>query len=188
MQGLVVLIHTDMALPFATGAGALRPASFLKVKALLKPPSQNPRSFGAHMGRAELFVPGKTQGMLAVIEAILQGTQFSHVIFRHFVDEVRQVMVATPESVKNRAADLIQPIFRPIPFGHRWNCADAAGAVSGVVLPVRPSVEVTGHGERSRSPARALLRSFNLLMMRREKGTWGLGAGGALDFHARFRN
>jgi hypothetical protein len=99
--GLVVLIHNDMDVPFAK-PGA-EPAYLAQMKEVLK---RHPKTtiIWAHTGMGRVVRP--VQGHAAVLEAILQDPQFSHVYFDISWDEVAKYLMASPESIKS-TADLI---------------------------------------------------------------------------------
>jgi hypothetical protein len=99
--GLVVLIHNDMDVPFAK-PGA-EPAYLSQMRDVLK---RHPKTtiIWAHTGMGRVVRP--VQGHAAVLEAILQDPQFSHVYFDISWDEVAKYLMASPESIKT-AANLI---------------------------------------------------------------------------------
>jgi predicted TIM-barrel fold metal-dependent hydrolase len=99
--GLVVLIHNDMDVPFAT-PGA-EPAYLSQMRSVL---ARHPKAtiIWAHTGMGRIVRP--VQGHAAVIEAILKDPQFSHVYFDISWDEVAKYLTSTPESIRI-SADLI---------------------------------------------------------------------------------
>ena len=99
--GLVVLIHNDMDVPFAKPGS--EPAYLSQMKALL---ARHPNTtiIWAHTGLGRVVRP--VQGHAAVIEAILDDPQFSHVYFDISWDEVAKYLTASPEAVRI-SADLI---------------------------------------------------------------------------------
>jgi predicted TIM-barrel fold metal-dependent hydrolase len=98
--GLVVLIHSDVDVPFAK-PGA-EPAYAKSMKALFK---RHPEAtiIWAHIGVGRIVRPVKEQG--AIVEDIIKDPQLSNVYFDISWDEVAKYIVATPESIQN-AADM----------------------------------------------------------------------------------
>ena len=97
--GLVVLIHCDVDVPFAK-PGA-EPAYAKQIRELFK---RHPRTtiIWAHIGVGRIIRPVKEQA--AIVEAIINDPQLSHVYFDISWDEVAKYVVATPESTRNAAA------------------------------------------------------------------------------------
>ena len=99
--GLVVLIHSDMDVPFANSGS--EPVYLSQMKDLLK---RHPKTtiIWAHMGMGRVVRPVAHHS--ATLDAILKDPQFSHVYFDISWSEVAKYLVATPESTRI-AADLI---------------------------------------------------------------------------------
>jgi predicted TIM-barrel fold metal-dependent hydrolase len=99
--GLVVLIHSDMDVPFAK-AGS-EPAYLSQMKSML---ARHPKTtiIWAHTGMGRVVRPVAHHA--ATIEAILKDPQFSHVYFDISWDEVAKYLLATPESI-SISAELI---------------------------------------------------------------------------------
>jgi hypothetical protein len=99
--GLVVLIHNDMDVPFAK-PGA-EPAYLAQMKEVL---ARHPQTtvIWAHTGMGRIVRP--VQGHAAVIESMLNDSQFNHVYFDISWDEVAKYLMASPESIRI-SADLI---------------------------------------------------------------------------------
>jgi predicted TIM-barrel fold metal-dependent hydrolase len=99
--GLVVILHTDMDVPFPS---ADRPPAYLAdTKALLR---RHPEAtiIWAHTGVGRVIRPVKHHA--AVLEEILKDPAFSHVYFDISWDEVAKYVVASEESIRI-TADLI---------------------------------------------------------------------------------
>ncbi|HYR44786.1 MAG TPA: amidohydrolase family protein [Terriglobia bacterium] len=109
--GLVVLVHNDVDIPFASPG---KPPSYLDgMKALLQ---RHPRTtiIWAHMGVGRVVRPIRNHARM--IEDILRDPEMGHVMFDISWDEVAKYLVATPESLKI-ASDLINRYADRILFG-----------------------------------------------------------------------
>jgi predicted TIM-barrel fold metal-dependent hydrolase len=93
--GLVVLIHSDMDVPFAKAGN--EPAYLSQMKSML---ARHPKTtiIWAHTGMGRVVRPVAHHG--ATIEAILKDPQFNHVYFDISWDEVAKYLMATPESIR----------------------------------------------------------------------------------------
>ena len=109
--GLVVILHSDIDMPFAkTGAGARIPDADEGPAA---PTSQDDDHLGAHgsgsrrppgAGQATAGTTERPPGHLGIVEAIINDPQMSHVYFDISWDEVAKYAVSTPEIVKLAAS------------------------------------------------------------------------------------
>jgi hypothetical protein len=109
--GLVVLIHSDIDVPFAKTDA--EPAYLTQMKALLK---RHPKTttIWAHIGLGRIVQPVQTSAGAAVrsprqvdiVEAIVTDPAFDHVNFDISWDEVAKYAVATPETAAATAAML----------------------------------------------------------------------------------
>lgn len=108
--GLVVLIHSDIDMPFARAD--TEPVYLSQMKALLKR-HPNTTIIWAHMGLGRVVHPVQTQaaadaaerhpGQLALIDAMIRDPELAHVYFDISWDEVAKYAVATPESIEHTA-------------------------------------------------------------------------------------
>ncbi len=104
--GLVVLMHSDIDMPFAKSD--TEPVYLSQMKALLK---RHPKTtiIWAHMGLGRVVHPVETQatpdparrhpGQLMLIEQMMNDPALSHVYFDISWDEVAKYAVATPETI-----------------------------------------------------------------------------------------
>jgi predicted TIM-barrel fold metal-dependent hydrolase len=99
--GLVVIIHSDMDVPFAKEGS--QPAYLEEMKAVLKR-HPNTTIIWAHTGTGRVVRPIKNHA--AHLAEILKDPAYSHVNFDISWDEVAKYVVASPEATKI-AADLI---------------------------------------------------------------------------------
>jgi predicted TIM-barrel fold metal-dependent hydrolase len=99
--GLVILIHSDVDVPFAKPGAA--PAYSGQMKALLKR-HPNATIIWAHFGVGRIIRPVQEQG--AIVEDIIKDPDLRNVHFDISWDEVAKYIVATPESTK-KAADIV---------------------------------------------------------------------------------
>jgi len=109
--GLVVILHSDMDIPFAK-VGA-EPVFLTQMKDLLRRHTTT-TIIWAHAGLGRVVHPVQAQattnelerhpGHLAIIEAIIADPKLSHVYFDISWDEVAKYAVATPETMKLSAA------------------------------------------------------------------------------------
>ena len=100
-SGLVVLIHNDIDTPFAKEGTP--PAYAAQVRSLFK---RHPKTsiIWAHIGVGRVVRPAKEQG--AIVEALLEDPELSHVNFDISWSEVAKYVVATPASTQ-AVADVI---------------------------------------------------------------------------------
>ena len=99
--GLVVLIHSDVDVPFPKDGA--EPVYLLQMKALLKR-HPNVSIIWAHCGVGRIIHPIK--GHAAMLEAILSDPAMKNVYFDISWDEVAKYIVSTPESLRV-SADMI---------------------------------------------------------------------------------
>jgi len=111
--GLVVILHSDIDMPFAT-AGA-EPVFLRQMKDLLR---RHPKTtiIWAHIGLGRVVRPVQTQATAdtaersptyrEIVEAMVNDPTLAHVYFDISWDEVAKYAVASPESVRNTAAML----------------------------------------------------------------------------------
>jgi hypothetical protein len=100
--GLVVLIHSDVDVPFAKEG--VEPAYLDQIKALFKR-HPNVTIIWAHMGLGRTVQPSKNH--FARIEDLLRDPAFNHVYFNISWDEVAKYIVARPEFTQT-LADLMR--------------------------------------------------------------------------------
>lgn len=93
--GLLVIIHSDMDVPFAKPDSP--PAYLTQMKALL---ARHPHTtiIWAHTGLGRVVRP--VHGHAAILEAILSDPQFNHVYFDISWDEVAKYITASPDAVR----------------------------------------------------------------------------------------
>jgi len=109
--GLVVILHSDIDMPFAKQD--TEPVYLSQMKALLK---RHPKStiIWAHLGLGRIVHPVQASAeaaernptQLSIVEAMLTDPALSHVSFDISWDEVAKYAVATPESIQRVAAML----------------------------------------------------------------------------------
>jgi len=110
--GLVVILHSDIDMPFAKVDA--EPVYLSQMKALLK---RHPKTtiIWAHIGLGRVVHPVQTSpaaaaerspAQVGIVEAMVTDPAFSHVSFDISWDEVAKYAVATPESVTRVAAML----------------------------------------------------------------------------------
>jgi hypothetical protein len=109
--GLVVLIHSDLDMPFAKQG--VEPVYLTQMKDLLR---RHPgtTTIWAHAGMGRVVHPVQAQaaagaperhpGHTAIVEAILADPAFAHVHFDISWDEVAKYLVATPKSAADAAS------------------------------------------------------------------------------------
>ena len=106
--GLVVLIHSDIDVPFAKVDA--EPVYLAQMKALL---ARHPRAtiIWAHAGLGRVIHPVQTSGLsperpkqIEIVEGILTDPRFDHVYFDISWSEVAKYVVATPEGLRRCAA------------------------------------------------------------------------------------
>ena len=107
--GLVVILHSDIDMPFAKTDA--EPVYLSQMKSLLK---RHPKTslIWAHIGLGRIVHPVQSSAEAAerpptqaeIVEAMLNDPSLSHVNFDISWDEVAKYAVATPESVKRVAA------------------------------------------------------------------------------------
>jgi predicted TIM-barrel fold metal-dependent hydrolase len=99
--GLLVILHNDMDVPFASGDAA--PAYLADMKALMR---RHPATtiIWAHTGLGRVVRP--VRGHAAVLEAMLADAAYRNLYFDISWDAVAKYLVASPEAVRI-AADLI---------------------------------------------------------------------------------
>jgi predicted TIM-barrel fold metal-dependent hydrolase len=93
--GLVVLIHSDVDVPFARFGS--EPVYLTQMREMLK---RHPKTtiIWAHLGLGRVVRPVKDQA--AIVEAILKDTAFNHVYFDISWDEVAKYLGAKPDSTR----------------------------------------------------------------------------------------
>jgi len=93
--GLVVLIHSDVDVPFAKFGS--EPVYLAQMKALLK---RHPKTtiIWAHLGLGRVVRPVKDQA--AIVDGILKDPDFNHVYFDISWDEVAKYLGAAPDSTR----------------------------------------------------------------------------------------
>ncbi len=93
--GLVVLIHSDLDVPFAKSGS--EPVFLEQTKAMLK---RHPGTtiIWAHLGLGRVVRPAADQA--AIVETILKDPAFNHVCFDISWDEVAKYLDATPDSTR----------------------------------------------------------------------------------------
>jgi predicted TIM-barrel fold metal-dependent hydrolase len=97
--GLVVILHTDIDIPFAKEDS--EPAYFNQTKALLKR-HPNTTIIWAHMGLGRTVRPPRNHA--AMVEEILRDPSLPNVYVDISWDEVAKYIVASPETTKTMAA------------------------------------------------------------------------------------
>ena len=110
-SGLVVLIHSDIDMPFAKVD--TEPVYLAQMKALLKR-HRNASVIWAHMGLGRIVHPvqasaeaaERNPNQVGLVEAMLMDPELSHVSFDISWDEVAKYAVASPESI-NRVATVL---------------------------------------------------------------------------------
>jgi len=101
-SGLLVLIHSDIDIPFAKEGS--EPAYLSQIKSLFKR-HPNATIIWAHMGLGRVVRPGTNYA--AHIEEILRDPAFHHVYFDISWDEVAKYLVANPDATRS-TADLMR--------------------------------------------------------------------------------
>jgi hypothetical protein len=110
-SGLVVILHSDIDMPFAKVDA--EPVYLSQMKALLK---RHPKTsiIWAHMGLGRIVHPVSTSvgaaerspGQLGIVETMIQDPELKHVSFDISWDEVAKYAVASPEAISRAAAIL----------------------------------------------------------------------------------
>jgi predicted TIM-barrel fold metal-dependent hydrolase len=137
-SGLLVLIHSDIDMPFAKPD--TEPVYLSQMKALLK---RHPKTaiIWAHIGLGRVVHPTQTSASasatersasaLEIVEEMLKDPQLSHVCFDISWDEVAKYIVRTPQTVA-RVAELFNRYPERILFGTDNVAPASAEAYYGV--------------------------------------------------------
>src|SRR4051812_25192383 len=145
--GLVVILHSDIDMPFAKQD--TEPVYLSQMKALLKRHSKA-SIIWAHVGLGRIVHPvevsaeaaERTPAQVAIVEAMLADPALAHVSFDISWDEVAKYAVASPDSIRRVAAMLNAS---PTPFLFATATAAPAGpapyyAVFDMWAPVWPQL------------------------------------------------
>ena len=176
--GLVVIIHNDIDMPFATENA--EPVYLTQMTALLKR-HPNTTVIWAHLGLGRVVHPVRASADAAehnsthvrIIESMLADQELTHVSFDISWDEVAKYAVATPESVAAGDGDA-ESTSRSVSLRHRHRRARRAESLLRCVRQVEPDLarpDAGGQSENSQTQLRESVRSGA-----RESARMGTGA------------
>jgi hypothetical protein len=155
-SGLVVLLHSDIDMPFAKEDA--EPVFLSQMKALLK---RHPKTtiIWAHIGLGRVVHPVRASAEQAersprhvqIVEELLADPAFPNLHFDISWDEVAKYIVRTPDTVK-AAASALRALSRPLRVRHGRGRPQRPTDLPARVRDVRPAVADAHAGDEREDP------------------------------------